>query len=303
MSSNPLEQSKNTSSDSLIGQRIGVYELKKEIGRGGMGAVYLAMRADGEFDHSVAIKLIKRGMDTDLILKRFRRERQILAALNHPNIAFFYGGGSTADNLPYFIMEYIEGKRIYQFCDENRLNITQRLEIFRQVCAAVEAAHRIQVIHRDIKPSNILVKADGKPKLLDFGIAKVLDTDSEAADIEPTATQMRVLTPEYASPEQICGEPVTPASDIYSLGVVLYELLTGHRPYRLKRKAAPHEVARVICEETPLHPSEAVRRGDEATRRHGDTARQSATIKIFPRLRVSMSPRLRRFGQNYSENA
>ncbi|MET0753629.1 MAG: protein kinase [Pyrinomonadaceae bacterium] len=261
MSSNHLQPSENKSSDSLIGQRIGVYELKKEIGRGGMGAVYLAMRADGEFDHSVAIKLIKRGMDTDLILKRFRRERQILAALNHPNIAFFYGGGSTADGLPYFIMEFIEGERIYQFCDENRLNITQRLEIFRQVCAAVEAAHQIQVIHRDIKPSNILVKTDGKVKLLDFGIAKVLDTESEAADNEPTATQLRVLTPEYASPEQICGEPITPASDIYSLGVVLFELLTGHRPYRLKRHA-PHEIARVICEEQPTRPSGSVSRAD-----------------------------------------
>lgn len=269
----------------MIGQRIGVYELKKEIGRGGMGAVYLANRADGEFNHSVAIKLIKRGMDTDLILKRFRRERQILAALNHPNIAFFYGGGSTGDGLPYFIMEYIEGERLYRFCDENRLNVAQRLEIFRQVCEAVEAAHRIKVIHRDIKPSNILVKADGKVKLLDFGIAKVLDTESEAADNEPTATQLRVLTPEYASPEQICGEPVTPASDIYSLGVVLYELLTGHRPYRLKRHAAPHEVARVICEEPPSRPSESLRKGEEEKRRKGEKYFDEAQV-------VSSSPLL-----------
>lgn len=249
----------NKNSDAMNGRRVGVYELKEEIGRGGMGTVFLAKRADGEFEQSVAVKLIRRGMDTDLILKRFRRERQILAALNHPNIAFFYGGGSTNDGLPYFVMEYIEGKRLYQYCDENRLNVSKRLDIFLQICDAVEAAHKIHVIHRDIKPSNILIRADGKVKLLDFGIAKVLNTELEAAESEPTATQMRVLTPEYASPEQVCGEPVTPASDIYSLGVVLYELLTGHRPYRLKRQA-PHEVARVICEEEPSRPSGSLAR-------------------------------------------
>jgi serine/threonine protein kinase/Tfp pilus assembly protein PilF len=257
----PNHSKSSDNSDPMIGRRVGVYALEREIGRGGMGTVYLAGRADGEFDHQVAVKLIRRGMDSDLILKRFRRERQILAALNHPNIAFFYGGGSTEDGLPYFVMEYIEGERIYRFCDENKLTVTERLEIFRQVCEAVQAAHEIHVIHRDIKPSNILVKADGKVKLLDFGIAKVLDTEAEAADAEPTATQMRVLTPEYASPEQVCGEPVTPASDIYSLGVVLYELLTGHRPYRFKRQAA-HEVARVICEEQPSRPSGSVSRAD-----------------------------------------
>ncbi|HEY0428024.1 MAG TPA: protein kinase [Pyrinomonadaceae bacterium] len=269
MPRNHSQTSENEISDPMIGRRIGVFELKKAIGRGGMGTVYLAERADGEFDQSVAVKLIRRGMDSDLILKRFRRERQILAALNHPNIAYFYGGGSTADGLPYFVMEYIEGRRIYQFCDENKLNITERLEIFRQVCEAVEAAHQIQVIHRDIKPSNILVKADGKVKLLDFGIAKVLDAELDAGENEPTATQMRVLTPEYASPEQVCGEPVTAASDIYSLGVVLYELLTGHRPYRLKRQV-PHEVSRVICEEEPMRPSESLRRGAEEHKRKGE---------------------------------
>ena len=240
--------------NSMIGKRVGVYELKREIGRGGMGAVYLAERADGEFRQTVAIKLIKRGMDTDLILKRFRRERQIIAALDHPNIVYFLAGGSTSDGLPYFVMEYIEGKPLYRFCDENKLSITERLEIFRQICDAVEAAHRIKVIHRDLKPSNILVKSDGTPKLLDFGIAKVLDPDLVVTEIDPTATAMRVMTPEYASPEQVRGEEVTPASDIYSLGIILYELLTGHRPYRLKRQV-PHEVARVICEEIPSHPS------------------------------------------------
>ena len=242
---------------SMIGRKIGVYRLEEEIGRGGMGAVYRARRTDGEFDQTVAIKLIKRGMDTDQILNRFRRERQILAALNHPNIASFLGGGSTEDGLPYFVMEYINGRPLYQFCDENRLSIPDRLRIFREVCYAVIAAHRTQIIHRDIKPSNILVRTDRKPKLLDFGIAKVLDPNLVAGDDEPTATQMRVMTPEYASPEQISGGDITPASDIYTLGVILYELLTGHRPYSLRRQV-PGEAARVIREEEPTSPSNAV---------------------------------------------
>lgn len=249
-----MEISEDIHENSMIGKRVGVYELKREIGRGGMGAVYLAERVDGEFRQTVAIKLIKRGMDTDLILKRFRRERQIIAALDHPNITYFLAGGSTDDGLPYFVMEYIDGKPLYRFCDENKLSINERLKIFCQICDAVEAAHKIKVIHRDLKPSNILVKTDGSAKLLDFGIAKVLDPDLAVTDIDPTATAMRVMTPEYASPEQVTGDDVTTASDIYSLGVILYELLTGHRPYRLKRRV-PHEVARIICEEMPSRPS------------------------------------------------
>ena len=237
---------------SMLGKRIGVYELKREIGRGGMGAVYFAERADGEFRQNVAIKLVKRGMDTDSILKRFRRERQIIASLDHPNIAYFLSGGSTEDGLPYFVMEYIEGKPLYQFCAENHLTINQRLEIFRQICSAVEAAHRSNVIHRDLKPSNILVRQDGTPKLLDFGIAKVLDSDFSTTEIDPTA--FRAMTPEYASPEQISGETITARSDIYSLGILLYELLTGRRPYLLKRHL-PHEAARTICKEIPPRPS------------------------------------------------
>ena len=220
--------------NSMIGKRVGVYELKREIGRGGMGAVYQAERVDGEFRQTVAIKLIKRGMDTDLILKRFRRERQIIAALDHPNIIYFLAGGATDDGLPYFVMEYIDGKPLYRFCDENKLSIEERLKTFRQICDAVEAAHGKKVIHRDLKPSNIMVKADGTPKLLDFGIAKVLDPELAVTDIDPTATAMRVMTPEYASPEQVTGEEITTASDIYSLGIILYELLTGHRPYQIE---------------------------------------------------------------------
>lgn len=238
----------------MIGRRIGVYRLDEEVGRGGMGVVYRASRVDGEFDQTVAVKLIKRGMDTDLVLKRFRRERQITAALNHPNIAYFFGGGSTDDGLPYFVMEFIVGSPLYKYCDENRLTLKDRLALFRQICWAVQAAHDQQIIHRDLKPSNIMVNKDGKPKLLDFGIAKALDPELMTTEDVPTATQMRAMTPEYASPEQIQGEAVGPASDIYSLGVILYELLTGHRPYRFKRKIAD-EVARVIREEEPTNPS------------------------------------------------
>jgi serine/threonine protein kinase/Flp pilus assembly protein TadD len=245
----------------MIGRRIGVYQLEEEVGRGGMGAVYRAVRVDGEFDQTVAIKLIKRGMDTDLILKRFRNERQILAALSHPNIAFFIGGGTTRDGLPYFVMEYVDGLPLYAYCDTHHLSVRDRLKIFRQVCWAVSAAHSIKVIHRDLKPSNVLVKSDGKPKLLDFGIAKVLDPDLMVTEIDPTATERRVMTPEYASPEQISGEAITPASDIYALGVILYELLTGHRPYLLRRQL-PDETARTIREDQPLPPSNCLTRDD-----------------------------------------
>ena len=168
-----MNQSETATVSSMIGRRLGPYVLVEELGRGGMGVVYRAERVDGEFEQTVAIKLIKPGMDTDVVLKRFRRERQITAALNHPNIAYFFGGGSTEDGLPYFIMEYISGIPFYQYCDEHCLNVKERLHVFQQICYAVAAAHDLQIIHRDLKPSNILVKDDGKPKLLDFGIAKV----------------------------------------------------------------------------------------------------------------------------------
>ncbi len=238
----------------MIGRRVGVYRLDEEVGRGGMGVVYRAERVDGEFDQTVAIKLIKRGMDTDLILKRFRRERQITAALNHPNIAYFLGGGSTEDGLPYFVMEFIVGQPLYQYCDERRLSIRERLSVFRGICWAVNAAHELQIIHRDLKPSNIMVSSAGKPKLLDFGIAKVLDPDLMETDGEPTATQLRVMTPEYASPEQLRGEVLETSSDVYPLGVILYELLTGHRPYEFNRNEADG-LERAVREKPPTAPS------------------------------------------------
>ena len=206
-----------------------------------MGAVYLAERSDEQYKKYVAIKLLKRGMDTDDLLRHFRRERQILATFDHPNIARLHDGGSTETGLPYFVMEYVEGKPIDDYCDEHELNITQRLELFQQVCAAVSYAHRNLVVHRDIKPSNIVVTKEGIPKLLDFGIAKILQTEEPGM----TATGIRLMTPEFASPEQAQGLPVTTSSDVYSLGVVLYELLTGHSPYHFTSRT-PVEIARVI---------------------------------------------------------
>jgi eukaryotic-like serine/threonine-protein kinase len=255
---------------------IGPYRVLRRIGQGGMGAVYLAERDGAEFKQQVAIKLVKRGMDTEFVLRRFRNERQILAALNHPNIARLLDGGTTADGRPYFVMEYIAGKPITEYADEHRLSTVERLRLFQEVCAAIHYAHQNLVIHRDIKPSNILVTADGTPKLLDFGIAKLLNPELAAQTIEATAVAIRLMTPEYASPEQVKGEAITTASDIYSLGVLLYELLTGHRPYRLGSRA-PHEVARVVCEEEPQRPSTAVRRVETYP-----TAGGTATITVTP---------------------
>ncbi len=249
--------------DPLIGRRLGAYRIERQIGRGGMGAVYEAVRADREFTKRVAIKLVKRGMDTDFILRRFRKERQILAALDHPHIALLLDGGTTDDGLPFFVMEFIEGQPLYRYSDAYQLNISERLKLFRAICDAVHYAHQKQVVHRDIKPSNVLVTSDGVPKLLDFGIAKLLNPDI-AGDIthDPTATSMRLMTPEYASPEQVQGTTTTPSTDVYSLGVLLYELLTGHRPYRLRNRA-PHEIARVICEEAPAPLSVVISRSDD----------------------------------------
>ncbi|HLM60771.1 MAG TPA: serine/threonine-protein kinase, partial [Pyrinomonadaceae bacterium] len=214
-------------SDSRINEVIGRYKILEKIGAGGMGAIYLAARTD-DFQKRVAVKIVKRGMDSDAILRRFRNERQILANLEHPNVARLIDAGTTADGLPFFVMEYVAGKPVNLYCQEHNLTIEQRLDLFRQICAAVEFAHRKIIVHRDLKPSNILVTEDGVPKLLDFGIAKLLDSSNE----DETKTNQRVLTPAYASPEQINGEKIiTPATDVYSLGVILYELLTGNRPF------------------------------------------------------------------------
>ncbi|HKU61065.1 MAG TPA: protein kinase [Gemmatimonadales bacterium] len=264
----------------VAGRRIGSYRVVRELGRGGMGAVYLAERADGGFAQTVAIKLIKRGMDTDHVLARFRAERQILASLDHPNIARLVDGGSTDEGLPYLVMEYIDGQPIDAYADERRLSVADRVRLLLQVCDAVSYAHGRGVIHRDIKPLNILVTPSGVPKLLDFGIAKVLGEGVD--DVTSTVTGLRLLTPEYASPEQIEGRHATTASDVYALGVVLYELLTGRSPYRLSSRA-PQDVAAAVCTTEPDRPSTAVTRlsdaaGEGGRRRRHESADHAAYV-------------------------
>src|ERR1051326_2877012 len=237
------------------GKRVGPYELVRPIASGGMGMVWLARRADETFEAVVALKLIKRGMDTDDILGRFRAERQVLANLRHPNIAALLDGGATTDGRPYLVMEYVDGKPIDRFCAERGLSIRARVELFRRVCAAIEHAHRNPIVHRDLKPANILVTADGTPKLLDFGIAKVVADRGSTG--RTTRTEHRILTPGYASPEQVRGEVITTATDVYSLGVVLYEVLTGQRPYKIET-GSQAALERAICETEPARPSTAV---------------------------------------------
>jgi len=237
------------------GARIGRYQLLERLAVGGMGTVWLAERADEQFDQRVAVKLIKRGMDTEDILRRFRTERQVLAGLQHPNIARLLDGGATSDGRPYLVMEFIDGRPIDAYCEAKGLSLRQRLELFIKVCRGVQVAHRNLVIHRDLKPSNILVTEDGEPKLLDFGIAKVLSDEGMAV----TATGQRVMTPMYASPEQIRGDRITTTSDVYGLGVVLFELIAGRVPYRLTTQTRG-EIERAVLRQEPTRPSTVVGR-------------------------------------------
>ena len=249
------------SDDKNIGRQIGPYRIQGLLGRGGMGSVYLAVRQD-DFDQRVALKLVNPGSYTQEILDRFLNERQILAHLEHPSIARLLDGGTTDDDLPYFVLEYVDGVPIDQYCETNKLSVPRRLELFRQVCSAVHVAHQSLVVHRDIKPSNILITPDGVPKLLDFGIAKILRPSDNggrqqagiAARGLETEAGHHPMTPNYASPEQILDEVITTASDVYSLGVLLYRLLSRHAPYQLTGASFTEKI-RKVCNEEPTRPS------------------------------------------------
>ena len=280
------------------GLRLGAYEVIREIGRGGMGIVYLAERADAEFRKQVAIKLVLAGFDHQSIVQRFRTERQILAGLDHPNIARLLDGGTSDGGAPYFVMEYIEGQTIKEYCDSRHLTIIERLELFRTVCSAVHFAHQNLIVHRDIKPANILVTADGTAKLLDFGVAKLLSPIARAGEI--TEATSRVMTPEYASPEQARGETITTASDVYSLGVLLYELLTGHRPYSLASRSLL-DIIEAICKQEPARPSTAIARIETSSGTGGGAA-VTITPEAVSKVRGSEPQRLRRQLQGDLDN-
>jgi len=220
------------SSEPAAPERVGAYRILREIGRGGLATVYLAERADEHFRKQVAVKVLRRGLDTDDVLQRFRHERQILARFEHPNIARLLDGGSTEDGRPFFVMEQVAGEPIDAYCASQRLGLRQRIELFRTVCEAVSYAHQSLVVHRDLKPSNKLVAEGDQVKLLDFGIAKLLDPEELAVTELLTRTGVILLTPAYASPEQMRGETLTTQTDVYSLGVILFRLLTGAAPYR-----------------------------------------------------------------------
>ena len=270
------------------GQAVGPYRIVEPIGRGGMGVVYLAERADGHFRKRVALKVVKRGMDTDEIVGRFRHERQILARLEHPNVARLLDGGVTEDGRPYFVMECVDGEPLDAYCDRLRLSVRERLKRFMDVLEAVAYAHRNLVVHRDLKPSNILVTQKGEVKLLDFGIAKLLDTDDPAQTVPLTEAHTRRLTPDYAAPEQVRGEPPTTATDVYALGVILYALLAGRRPYDFPTGMLS-EIERTICERVPRRPSTAL---FHPARTSADDA--SLTPEAIAEQRATLPKKLRR---------
>ncbi|MEO1480281.1 MAG: serine/threonine-protein kinase, partial [Bacteroidota bacterium] len=284
----------------LVGTQVGPYHLVRQLGTGGMGDVYLAERASADeqaqFEQQVALKLVKRGMDSRQVLRRFQQERQILARLDHPHIARLLDGGVTERGQPYFVMEYVEGVPIDAYCDQHRLTVDERLGLFQDACRAVLYAHSQLVVHRDLKPSNILVteSADGQPgprkpivKLLDFGIAKLLAEDDDATAL--TRTGGAVMTPAYASPEQVRGEPVGTGTDIYSLGVVLYELLAGQRPYALPERDRLAAV-QMLAQQEPEPPSTVVRRATTGA----DATGPGATGTQITEARRTQPERLRR---------
>ncbi|MGH7577878.1 MAG: tetratricopeptide repeat protein [Longimicrobiales bacterium] len=267
----------------VVPVRVGHFNIVREIGHGGMGTVYLAERDDGEFRQRVALKLVRGGIRDDQLVRRLREERRILAALDHPHIARLLDGGLTPQGLPYFAMEYVEGEPVTDYCDNRQLGVEERLRLYLEVCDAVQFAHRNLVVHRDLKPSNILVTAAGHVKLLDFGIAKLLDAEAEDG---LTVTEVRLLTPDYASPEQFRGEAVTTASDVYALGVLLYELLTGRHPFRAPGMSR-HEIEQRVLNDAADSPSSIVVRpptGDTVSTAAGtDTAEHAARRGVTPK--------------------
>jgi len=251
--------------DAAMPDAIGAYRIVREIGRGGMGVVYLGERQDGDFAQRAAIKVVRAGAASDLVMRRFRAERRILAGLEHAGIARLYDGGLTTDGAPYLVMEYVEGEDLLAHCARREMGLQDRLGLFVRVCDAVSYAHRHLVVHRDLKPSNILVTPEGEPKLLDFGLAKLTKPWSDSGAPAATVTSLRWMTPEYASPEQVRGEAATTATDVYALGVVLYELLTGSKPYQ-PRSAANADLERAILEQEPPRLSTATGRGSAERR-------------------------------------
>ncbi len=272
--------------EGLEGRQIGPYELVEPLGQGGMGRVFLARRADGQFDQRVALKLLGAGFVSPEAKERFLAERQILATLDHPNIARLLDGGVTENGQPYFVMEAVDGTPLDQYADANDLSIEERLELFLDVCDAVQSAHQQLIVHRDLKPSNILVTDEGTAKLLDFGIAKLLDPEPLLRrDAPRTRTGGPPMTPEYASPEQVRGGTISTASDVYQLGVVLYELLAGRRPYSVKGRT-PSEIERIVCEKEPPPPSTALKPSLESSNEEADVRGREQLSRRTPPNRL-----------------
>ncbi len=286
----PVMPSLGSSEALRVGARVGPYRLLDQIGAGGMGRVFAAERADGEYEQRVALKLINKGEEDEELLPRFYQERQALARLAHPNIARLLDGGVTEDGQPYLVMEYIEGLPLDVYCEQHRCDTYARVRLFREALAGVQHAHQHFLVHRDLKPGNILVTSEGAPKLLDFGIAKWLQASPQAPKL--TATGMQPMTLDYASPEQVKDEAVTTASDVYALGVLLYELLTGHSPYR-KTTSGSYNLQKAICEEEPQAPSEAITRIESAPGPEEQSAK-TLTPEIVSATRESSPQKLRR---------
>ncbi|MCB0716877.1 MAG: serine/threonine protein kinase [Bacteroidetes bacterium] len=288
----PMLTDTSRNSTDVVGLEVGPYRIVREIGRGGMGRVYIAERVDGQFEQQVAVKLIRSFGIPEGSHQRFLQERQILARLQHPGIARLLDGGTTTEGRPYLVMEYVDGHSIDKYCDSRHLSISDRLRLFRDVCKAVHFAHGNLVVHRDLKPNNILVTDRGQVKLLDFGIAKLLSPDADTDEVEGlTRSGIAAMTPEYAAPEQIRGGSITTATDVYSLGVILYELLCGHRPYRVTG-LAPAEIERLVCDTEPSRPSTAATQMDESAT-HG-IDRNPITPEAVSRSRSTQPDRLRR---------